>query len=343
MKVFGFEPADYRAEYGRQGWVHIREGVTPEFHEHLLRYVDAELSAHTLDRHAIKGKKEQSLYEFPDEVDYPDELFDVVAEVCDLHRAGMTLSERHIQAYEASAVPEPTAHKDRFPSQVSVGLSVTIPKDSRLVLYPYDHRDVNPFNRAAAFNRALQPEEHPDLVLPEAREVELDDRDRDVVMFPGSTTWHLRRRSAGAINLYFKFNDFGCDPLGEDPHTEAVRSWTLGALRRPHDEVDELVPVLGRRMDTVSRVHTRNAWEERLEAEVYGEEPFGLTELQFAVLRAVDGRRSLGTLLEHVLDGADPERARSELLRLAEQGALDLVEAGSTPPRGVSSAASDLA
>lgn len=337
MKVFGFDPADHNAEYGRQGWVHIREGVTPEFHEYMLRYVEDELRAHMLEGHAIKGKKEQSLFEFPEGADYPGELFDVVAEVCGLNRPTMTLSERHIQAYEANAAPEPVAHKDRFPSQVSVGLSVTIPEASRLVLYPHDHREINPYNRAAALNRSLQPDERPEVVLKSAREIELADRDRDVVMFPGSTTWHLRRRSAGAVNLYFKFNDFGCDPLGEDPHTDAVRAATVAALGGSREEVDALVPVLGRRMDVVSRVYTRNGWEERLEVQVYGQEPSGLTPLQFKALREVDGRRSLQPLLEGVADGADPERARAQLLRLAELGALELVrpdDAASPAARG---------
>ena len=33
---------------------------------------------------AIKGKKEQSLFEFPEGMDYTNELFDVVAHVCEL-------------------------------------------------------------------------------------------------------------------------------------------------------------------------------------------------------------------------------------------------------------------
>jgi len=53
-------------------------------------------------------------------VDYPGELFDTVAEVAGLNRDTIALSERHIQAYERNAAPEPPAHKDRFPSQISV-------------------------------------------------------------------------------------------------------------------------------------------------------------------------------------------------------------------------------
>ena len=39
-------------------------------------------------------------------------------------------------------------------------------------------------------------------------------------MFYGSEIWHLRRRSAGSVNLYLKFNDFDYDPLGEDPNDD---------------------------------------------------------------------------------------------------------------------------
>ena len=129
MKIFDFDPSDYTDTYKSQEWVHIREGVSEEFHELLSRYAREELSDHMLGSFAIKGKKEQSLFEFSEDMDYTNELFDVVARVCGLDRAGMTLSERHIQCYEADAVPEPPAHKDRFPSQVSVGLSIDIPPE----------------------------------------------------------------------------------------------------------------------------------------------------------------------------------------------------------------------
>ncbi len=145
----------------------------------------------------------------------------------------MTLSERHIQAYEANANPEPQAHKDRFPSQVSVGFSVEIPSESRLVLYPYDHRELNPFNAAAALVRSLQPDQLPGVILRDAREVELADRAGDVVMFPGSTTWHLRRQSAGAVNLYVKMNDFDCDPARGGPHHGlSPRAYAGGSRQR---------------------------------------------------------------------------------------------------------------
>ncbi len=332
MRIFDFDPAAHRPEYESQGWVHIPQGVTLKFHAYLLDYVERELRAHVLEGFAIKGKKEQSLFEFPADVDYPGEPFDVIAELCGLNRPTMTLSERHIQAYEANANPEPPAHKDRFPSQVSVGLSVTIPAESQLVLYPYDHREINPFNTSAGYRQSLQPDELPEVALPSAREVELDDRDRDVVVFPGSTTWHLRRRSARSVNLYMKFNDFECDPLGEDPRTDDRRAWALGAVQsHSGSELDALVPLVSRRFDAVSRFYTRHDWQEVLQAQIFGEAPFGITQAQFELLSAADGQRSIGELAL-TANGGGAERAREEIVRLVERGVLDLIPADAPRP-----------
>jgi hypothetical protein len=325
MKVFNFDPHDHADSYRDEGYVHIREGLSEEFHATLVEYAARELTSHKLDDFAIKGKKEQSLYEFPDEVDI-GELYDVVCATCGLDRANVTLSERHIQIYEPNAAPEPPAHKDRFPSQVSMGFSISIPAESRLVLYPYSHRETNPFNTSAGLRRHLQPHELPEVALKGARELVLDDADRDVVMFPGSTTWHLRRDAAEALNLYLKFNDLGCDPLGEDPFTEGLRARTLSALGAAPDALGELVPVLSRRLDTVSRTATRDGWREVLEARVFGEEPIGLTELQHEALKTLDGRETLNELASRLAAGGDATDAARQLARLAELGALDLVD-----------------
>lgn len=325
MQVFDFDPSDYAAAYRSQEWVHIREGVSEEFHRMLLGYTREALGDHMLRDFAIKGKKEQSLFEFPDGVDFPGELFDVVAAVSGLSRETMTLSERHIQCYEANAVPEPQAHKDRFPSQVSVGLSIDIPEDSTLVLYPYDHRGVNAFNRAADFTASLQPDELPEVVLKDAREVELKDRARDVVMFAGSTTWHLRRRAARSLNLYLKFNDFGCDPLGEDPATAELRKTTLSALAGSNGrDLDALTPVVSRRLDSFSRMYRRNGMQ-TLHAGIFGEQAFGLTELQFDLLRSIDGCRSMATIAAEMAGRAGQAETRAALLYLADMGAIELV------------------
>jgi hypothetical protein len=321
--VFDFDPRDYAGVYRDEGYVHIREGMSQEFHAALVEYAERELMSHKLDDFAIKGKKEQSLYDFPDEVDI-GELYDVVCATCGLDRANVTLSERHIQIYEPDAAPEPPAHKDRFPSQVSMGFSISIPAESRLVLYPYSHRETNPFNTSAGLRRHLQPDELPELVLKDARELVLDDQDRDVVMFHGNNTWHLRRNAANALNLYLKFNDFGLDPLGEDPFTEGRRARTLAAVGSGAESLGSLVPVLSRRLDTVSRTATRDGWGEVLEARVFGEEPVGITQLQHEAVTTLDGSETLSELAARL---GDPAEASAQIARLAELGVLDLVDA----------------
>src|SRR4051812_47086365 len=331
MKVFDFDPRDYAGAYRGEGYVHIREGVSREFHAALVEYAERELTSHKLDDFAIKGKKEQSLYDFPDAVDIT-ELYDVVCATCGLDRGNVTLSERHIQIYEASAAPEPPAHKDRFPSQVSMGFSISIPAASRLVLYPYSHREVNPFNTSAGLARHLQPHELPQVALKDARELVLDDADRDIVMFPGSTTCPLRRTAANALNLSLKFNDFGCAPLGEDPFPEGRRARTLAAVSGPAESARALFPVLSRRLDTVSRTATRDGWSEVLEARVFGEEPIGLTEVQHESLTTLEGTQSLAVVASRLAAGGDVADAERQLLRLAELGAIDLVDSPLSKP-----------
>jgi hypothetical protein len=237
----------------------------------------------------------------------------------------MTLSERHIQAYESHAAPEPAAHKDRFASQISVGLSIRVPEDSRLVLYPSEFRDLNTFNQSAALYASLAPDERPEVVLKNAREVELADVPGDVVVFPGASTWHLRRRSAGTFNLYLKFNDFDADPLGEDPRTAARRACTLEILGEQHRyQFQSVVPALGRRLDTVALRYTRT-WDDAYQATLWGEDPFQLTNDEFELLREIDGQRSVGTLAADVADVSRQDQVKTIVRRLAGRGILDLL------------------
>jgi hypothetical protein len=322
LKVFTVDPADFRDTFNAQGWVHISNGVHPEFLQTLRDFAAHSLKATQLEGFAIKGKKEQSLFDFPSAVDYPGELFDFVSALCGLRRPSVTLSERHIQAYEPNAEPEPLAHKDRFASQISLGFSIDIPADSRLVLYPHDHRGLNPYNASATYVASLQPDEHPSLLRQHARELVIDDQPGDLVAFHGSTTWHLRRNSAGAVNLYCKFNDFDADPLGEDPTTAERRSKTLSRLNGADTTPDDLVPVLGRQLDLVSRHYTRT-WDQALQANVYGEPGFGITATQLEILRAVDGTRGVSEIRSHIETG--PDGFDSGIRVLAERGALDLL------------------
>jgi hypothetical protein len=325
MRVFNFDPGDYRDLYSEQGWVHIRNGVSPEFLEVLRDFALRQFVEHKVEGKAIGGTKEQALYEFPEAVDFPGELFDVIAEVAGLNRGGMTLSERHIKAYDHDAPPNPIAHKDRFASQVSVGLSIDIPADSYLVLYPHADVSVNPYNVSAQLLESLEPHERPEVVLADAPEIRIHDRPGDVVMFPGSAVWHLRRNAANATNLYLKMNDFNSDPLGEDPFTEPRERRTQDWLASANGYLPRLVPMLARRLDVVARQSSRDG-QEVLLAHVWEQPPVVLSAREWEILHAIDGARSVAELVHRLASGMGaPEALEMDIRRLAARGVIELV------------------
>jgi hypothetical protein len=323
MKVFGFDPAEYADIYRGQEWVHIPGGIDAEFFAQLRSFTEREFSSHVVRGKAIGGTKEQALYEFPDAVDFPGHLFDVVAAVSGLRRETMTLSERHIKAYDEDAPADPVAHKDRLSSQVSVGLSIDIPEGSALGLYPVDHRETNMFNVSAALRESLAPEEQPDVILKDAREVVIHDKPGDVVMFAGSSMWHVRKNGSRVVNLYLKFNDFESDPLGEDPLTEQRRTETLAALRGP---IEGLAAIPSRRLDTITQQFTRDGWRDTVQASVWDQKPVSLTADQHSLLRALNGRSPVGSLVQQLASGGRGEAdVEADLRRLCERGVIDLV------------------
>jgi hypothetical protein len=187
---------------------------------------------------------------------------------------------------------------------------------AHLVVYPYDETDINPYNVSAAYLTSLPPHRRPELALKGAREIVVEDKPGDVMVFPGNRLWHLRRRPARAVNLYLKVNDFDCDPLGEDPTTAERRRATLAAVADADGRVDRLVPVLSRRLDTISREYMRD-WQEALQARLWDDGPVMIDEQEFRLLSSIDGRRTMAELAGHA--------PRAALLRLAERGVVDLV------------------
>jgi hypothetical protein len=328
LKVFNFDPADHRDDYAENEWVHIPNGVTPEFLEAMREFVARELTDRKIEGAGIggKGRKDQAVFEFPAEANAPGEVFDVVAEMCGLNRSTMTLSERHVNAYYEDAPDEPTAHKDRYSSQVSVGLSIESPPGSRVVAYPHDDRGENPFNVSFALVESLPPDRHPDVVLKGAREIELEDNPGDVVAFPGSSTWHLRRQPAGATILYLKMNDFGSDPLGEDPSTPHRRKATMALLASDGASIDDAVAEPARRLDTINRRYLRQGWRDEIEARVWEQPPVPLGELGWRLLAAMDGQRTVRALVGEVAP-SDVDSARSTLVELASREVVDLMPA----------------
>jgi hypothetical protein len=316
MKVFSFDPSEHRENFLSQGWLHVRNGVTPEFVEVMKDFVARELSPEKLEQFALAGKKGQGRFEFPPEVDFPGEMYDVISEVCGLDRATVALSERHINAYNNDAKPDPTPHKDRDASKVSVGLCIE-PADSEVVIYPGASRELNPYVSAATYYESLPEDQKPEKVLTEDQAVAIRDQPGDVVMFYGSAIWNLRRRSAGTVNLYLKFNDFDYDPLGEDPTTIERQEHTRKLLSANGD-LEGAVVKPSRQLEQLTHLYSRNALEVR-QAKMWGRNPLPLGEQEFQILQSLNGGKEVSAL------GTD---AHDHVRRLAEHGVVDLIPQG---------------
>src|SRR5689334_2002714 len=314
MKVFSFDPSEHRETFLSQGWLHVKSGVTPEFVDVMKDFVARELSEEKLKQFALAGKKGQGTFDFPSEVDFPGEMFDVISEVCGLDRATIALSERHINAYNNDAKPDPAPHKDRDASKVSVGLCIE-PADSEVVIYPGASRELNPYVSAATYYASLPEEERPENSLTPDQEVAIRDEPGDVVMFYGSQIWHLRRRSAGSVNLYLKFNDFDYDPLGEDPNTIERQQGTRELLQSNGD-IGAAIVKPSRQLEQLTHLYSRNDLEVR-QAKVWGRDAaLPLDEAEFQILQSLNGGKQVSAL------GADAE---AHVRRLAEQGVVDLI------------------
>ena len=322
-QMINFDPAQYAEDFARQGYVHIPQGVTEEYYTKLANYVDANFRSHTMKDFAI-GDKQQARYEFPDDGNYVQEFFDAVAKVCGFKPGELVLSERHIKAYDAEAVPNPHAHKDRFASQISVGISVHVQEGSTLVLYPHEMREVNPFNSSTRLRASFSQEGHPEPALKNLRSVEIQDSPRDVIIFHGNNTWHLRKNAARTTMLYLKLNVFNCDPLGEDPFTEEYRKETQKAIASDDGQLEKLVPLIGRRVDYVHRYYNRD-WNEVLGVVLWNEDHFTIDEQEFALLRAADGKRQLKTILPALNSNGNQGDMFRKVRRLADRGVIDLM------------------
>ena len=313
MRVFSFDPSEHRETFLSQGWLHVKSGVTPEFVEVMKEFVARELSEEKLQQFALAGKKGQGRFDFPPEVDFPGEMYDVIAEVCGLDRATIALSERHINAYDNDAKPDPAPHKDRDASKVSVGLCIE-PADSEVVIFPGASRERNPYVSAATYYESLPDDQKPENTLTEDQAVAIRDEPGDVVMFYGSEIWHLRRRSAGSVNLYLKFNDFDYDPLGEDPTTIERREGTRQVLSSNGD-LDHAVVKPSRQLEQLTHLFSRNALQVR-QAKIWGRNPVPLGEEEFQILQSLNGGKQVAAL---------GDNAAQHVRRLAEHGVVDLL------------------
>ncbi len=319
--MFNFSAKDFAAEFAKKDYVHIPNGLSKEFYDLLYAQVDQHLEANRLKEWAI-GNKQQGLYHFPEGADYYAEFMQAIGTICGLDPAKLTLSERHIKAYEANANPNPLAHKDRYASQISVGLSVTVPPGSRLVLYPKDDVGVNIYNTSARLRASFTEDNTPEKMLKNATKVIIEDKPGDIVIFRGNAVWHLRENPANTTNLYLKLNAFNCDPLGEDPYTGAVRKQTLALLNGSDETLKNSVPLLGRRVDYVHRQVSRQ-WDETTEVVFWGDRTLPVGENEFEALKHLDWNNTVAGVVQR-MNGKGEEGGIRAIRRLASLGAIDL-------------------
>lgn len=325
-RIFNFDPARYADQFVREGYVHIRGGVTEAFYAKAVQQVEQSLKTKLMKEFAI-GDKQQAMYEFPaDGADYPGEVCETIGNLVGVDPQEMVLSERHVKAYEPNAAPEPLAHKDRFASEFSVGLSIHVREGSTLVLYPYDETDINPFNTSVQLRASLSPDRYPEPALALARRVEIKDSARDLIVFRGHRFWHLRNNPANTTMLYLKMNSFHCDPLGEDRRSDEFRKRTLAAVEVGDDELERAVPRIGRRVDHFHRFYNRN-WQEVPGVVLWGEKHFTVDQDEFRMLQAIDGEKNVAAILRTACQNGSRSANLNKIRRLARRGVLDLLAA----------------
>ena len=114
----------------------------------------------------------------------------------------------------------------------------------------------------------------------------LYDKPGDVTAFHGSAVWHLRRQSASTVIVYLKCNDFGSDPLGEDPRTAGRRAVTEQLLVDEHT-FRGAVPALSARFEGVTNEYGRNLDRHWLNVHVWERPPIMISDAEFEALKAV--------------------------------------------------------
>lgn len=320
-RMFTFVPEEYAPSFAARDYVHIRRGLSDQFFGALERQVDDYMQSSRIENYHV-GDKQQAVYEFPNRADC-DEFIDGMARICGLDAGQIVIAERHFKSYDASANPSPLAHKDRFATQIAVGFSVRVREGSTLVLYPDSDRASNPFGSSTEYRASLDPSQYPEHTLRDSQPVEIQDRPGDIVIFRGSSIWHLRRQPANTVMLYFKINAFHCDTLGEDAGTLEWENRTRRLAEGSNDDLRALVPLLARRVDYIHQRWTRD-WQQLYGVILRGKPHLTIDAQEFEWLRSMDGRRSLGEVLGMTDHGAVAAGACEKIRRLARHGIIDL-------------------
>lgn len=323
MEIFTQALAGQADIFAAEGWVHIPGGVSDGFIRAVLSAANG-ASPDSLPPTSKGGNKSHILFQFPAEVNYADDFVLPLSRLCGLNPARFTLSQRHVMQYLADAKNMPKLHKDRYASSVSVGIPLSVPSSSRLVLYPYDGTEVNSF-MTTDLRRSLSPEQLPEARCGQWREVEIADKPGDLIVFRGSRIWHSRRNPQGAMHLYLMLNDLLLDPLGEDPWAALNRQRACALFKLEQADRDLAVITPGRQLDTISAHHHRSG-AATYTAHVWPEATIFLSAAEEKLVRFLD--RGLPYACLHTLvqpsGFASQGQLEAALQRLITGGVLDV-------------------
>ncbi|MFK8066709.1 MAG: hypothetical protein AB8D52_00520 [Gammaproteobacteria bacterium] len=310
--VFTFDPQDYVADYVKNGYVLVKNGVDPDFLEVAKAQAAMQEENHKdMESWHFKGKKRQYLYDF-EEWDFYGQGYETLALTAGLPPEKLKLCERHIKVYESEAKSHVPPHKDRVAAELTVGLPLVIPEGSHVVLWPENVTDVNPLNSTALYRLSLDEKDLPENILDGIEPVRLYADPGDVLLFRGNSLYHEREKPADTSVLYLKFNAMDLDPIGEDPSTVLQQETSQKLLSENDDQaLLDLVVRVSPKLERISRHYTRLYWKEVIQVYVGGEEEFTISELELQAFKKAEGGKtvrevivSLGIsrseLLEHV-------------------------------------------
>jgi hypothetical protein len=217
--IFRTDPGAYSKQFARDGYVLLKNILSDEFLAHMKAFhaKSKRGEAGEYGSGHIAGKKRQFVFDFPSDA-AAMEFRAGIAMLTGMRAEDITISERHLKQYDASAKPWPAPHKDRHASTVSIGLPIDLGPETSVVVFPDYERSPN-LEEKAVFMAAGDPEK----LYASKDALALNEELGDMIVFLGSTIFHERVKPAGTAVLYIKLNDKGWDPLGEDIYGAAKR------------------------------------------------------------------------------------------------------------------------
>lgn len=212
---FKYDPAIYKNELQRNGYVHLKDLLSDEFVATLKQFCKdavADTVGELTSGH-VSGKKRQFVFDFPSQ-EAALQFRAGIAGLTAMDEGKIAISERHLKIYDGEANPWPAPHKDRGASQISIGLPIQLSQGSTVAVFPTMDQTPNPNDKAMFLSESDNVNSEETYVANEA--VFLNEKVGDLVLFNGSSIFHERVKAAGTAILYIKINDMGADPLGED-------------------------------------------------------------------------------------------------------------------------------